>query len=105
MRNVIACCEEIGAEVFYTNTDCLLFRLEDVEKVNAHRRGKLLGEELGQFTWEFSLPSRKFICLSQKKYLHCFDDGTVRVRFPPREVEAKDLEAWFERKYEEKVNA
>jgi hypothetical protein len=105
MREIISNCNEIDVPVFYTNTDCLLLKQEDLPKLKAFTEfydNELLGEGLGQFSDEFKVPSRKFICLSKKKYLHCFVDETFRVRFPPKNVEEKDLEAWFEKKYLEK---
>jgi hypothetical protein len=103
MHSIIEEAHKAGIRVFYTNTDCLCYSLDDNEKMHTLNGGRWIGDLLGQFSYEFEVPSRKFICLSKKKYLHCFVDGKFRVRFPPKNVEEKDLEAWFERKYLEKT--
>jgi hypothetical protein len=98
MHSILCEAHKMGVRILYTNTDCLCFQMD--------KKGvmmKWMGEGLGQFSEEFKSISRKFICLSKKKYLHCFEDGTFRVRFPPKNVAEEDLEAWFERKYLEKI--
>jgi DNA polymerase elongation subunit (family B) len=99
MHQIIREAHKMGIRILYTNTDCLLFEVDQDEKM-----GKYIGPGLGQFDYEFREYSRKFVCLSKKKYLHCFENGTFRVRFPPKGVEEKDWEAWFDRKYFEKIS-
>jgi hypothetical protein len=98
MHQIICEAEAMGMRILYTNTDCLLFEVDQDEKMR-----KWIGPNLGQFDFEFEKYSVKFICLSKKKYLHCFEDGKFRVRFPPKNVGEKDWEAWFERRYLEKT--
>jgi hypothetical protein len=73
-----------------------------IELLMKRMMNSLWGKSIAKI-WEVKIRSVEDDKLSQKNYLHCFEDGTVRVRFPPRGVEEKDYEAWFERKYEEKV--
>jgi hypothetical protein len=46
--------------------------------------------------FEFQETARKFICLSPRKYVFCFDNAHFKVRFGPK---AGDPEEFFERKY------
>jgi hypothetical protein len=71
-----------GAKIYYTNTDSVLVRREDVTKIHP------LGDQLGQFHVEYEM--RKFICLSPKKWLRVLNDGTVMHSF------GKGSEEWFE---------
>jgi hypothetical protein len=76
---------ELGEKAYYSNTDSVLVRREDVGLVHP------LGGKLGQFHVEYEM--RKFICLSPKKWLRVLNDGTVMHSF------GRPSEEWFEAEY------
>jgi hypothetical protein len=98
MQKYIDTAQTIPAIVFYVNTDCLVMRAGTEFELDDQCDRMLLGDALGRFSYEFEGKARKFICLSNKKYLFCFKDGTFKVRYGPKEG---DPEEYFERKYRE----
>jgi hypothetical protein len=86
--------------VFYSNTDCLVMTRDDAMALNSLFENKLIGTALGQMDFEFQEKARKFICISPRKYIFCFENGQFKVRFGPKEG---NPEEYFERKYSELV--
>jgi hypothetical protein len=87
--------------IYYSNTDCLLVREEDAASLFGPQgdpqgsRGELFpgGSELGDFALEHS--SRKFICISPRKYIHCHKDGSYKFCYGPTKKN-KDPEEYFD---------
>jgi hypothetical protein len=52
---------------------------------------------MGDFVKEFKQISRKFICLSPRRYIHCFVNGEFKI---PYGCKADDKEGYFERRYD-----
>jgi hypothetical protein len=99
MGTYMWCGSSVGVNVFYVNTDSMVMTKEDAKKLNMKCNWQLIGDKLGTFSYEFPNTARKFICLSKKKYLFCFNDGTFKVRFGPQDE--RDPEEYFEAKYAE----
>jgi len=89
MNRVMNVCEDVGAVVYYTDTDSLHIRLSDVEKVRIEYKLrypnlKLFGDDLCQFHEDFDDPnpeikccmigkrpiSKQMIILGAKSYCH-----------------------------------
>jgi hypothetical protein len=96
MQETIYSAVDHGIPIFYSNTDCLCLREPDVPRLAEASGRKFLvsgaGAALGDFVREHQ--SRKFICLSQKKYIHCLKSGGSHVCYGPR---SGDPEKYFER--------
>jgi hypothetical protein len=103
MHSVINRALENGIRIYYTNTDSLVLMKADVEKLNGLYDGNLIGVDIGQMSTELSAPARLFIVLSPKKYIACLTDGTMKVRYPPKQLNELEWEAWFESKFIEKT--
>jgi hypothetical protein len=88
MQEMIYKAVDMKIPTYYSNTDSICLLEEDA--------GKLFdGNGLGDFVKEFQSPTRKFICISPKKYIHCFQDGTYKTCNGPRHGE--DPEEYFEK--------
>jgi hypothetical protein len=95
MQDIIRQAVSNGLMIYYSNTDCLVMKREEAEKLNEFIGG-LIGKDLGQFDYEFPQKATKFICLSARKYLFRFEDGTMKVRYSG---DKQEPELWFEWKY------
>jgi DNA polymerase elongation subunit (family B) len=83
MQEVIYKATDLFLGIWYSNTDCFVMNFDAVKKLNDAMDGKLVGKGLGQMDYEFDKMAVKFICVSPKKYLVVFEDGTNLARFPP----------------------
>jgi hypothetical protein len=94
MQEMIYKAVDMNIEMFYSNTDSICLLEDDGEKLF---EGVNSGN-LGDFEREFESSTMKFICLSPKKYIHCFADGKNKTCNVPKNCQ--DPEAYFERIYE-----
>ncbi len=79
MNEVMCTAEDIGARVYYQDTDSMHIKVEDVEKVqhafNQKYGRELIGKGMGQFHTDFEMDgceniySEKFVALGKKCYL------------------------------------
>jgi hypothetical protein len=92
MQKMIDRAISLEHQVYYSNTDCLVMTAEGAE-ATVGRIG-MMGMKLGQFVHELPKPARKFICLSARKYIFCFDNLEPKVRFGPNDDQ--DPKAYFE---------
>jgi hypothetical protein len=94
MQETIYSAVDHDIPIYYSNTDCLCLREADVPRLGEVSGRKFLtagaGAGLGDFVREYS--SRKFICLSQRKFLHCLRGGGFHACYGPR---SGDPEKYF----------
>jgi hypothetical protein len=97
MQETIYSAVDHGIPIYYSNTDCLCLRESDIPRLAEVSGRKFLtssaGAALGDFVREHQ--STKFICLSQKKYLHVLKGGGHHVCYGPRDKNM-DPEKYFE---------
>jgi hypothetical protein len=86
MQDIIYKAVDNEIPIYYSNTDCLCLRERDVSILP-------IGTGLGDFAREYT--SRKFICLSKRKYIHCLKTGGYKICYGPRNKN-KDPEEYFE---------
>jgi hypothetical protein len=87
MQEMIYKAVDASIPIYYSNTDCLLVQEEDAPSLFSR------SSELGDFALEHS--SRKFICISPRKYIHCHKDGTYKFCYGPTKKN-KDPEEYFD---------
>jgi hypothetical protein len=105
MQDVIYKAVDNEIPIYYSNTDCLCLREADVDRLAEATGRRFVTEKprLGDFAREYPEPTRKFICLSQRKYIHCFPNDPPQVRYGPRDKN-RDPEEYFERLYQYIIN-
>jgi hypothetical protein len=107
MQEMIYKAVDLKIPTYYSNTDSICLNEADADKL--FEEATILHGNLGDFMREFESTTRKFICLSPKKYIHCFGpkgssstdgafkDGDYKTCNGPRHGE--DPEQYFERIY------
>jgi hypothetical protein len=114
MQDIVYKAVDNDIPIYYSNTDCLCLREQDVLKLAMLTSSRFLSHDhdpqdilLGDFIREYPETTRKFICLSPKIYIHCFrDDGQDKLwekRYGPRDKN-KDPEEYFEELYDAKLS-
>jgi hypothetical protein len=86
MQDAVYRCVDDGIDVYYCNTDSILIKREDLNRIRIP-----IGDGLGDFHKEYDVT--KFICLSTKKYVRVYPDGSFKNSFGKHSVE------WFEEEY------
>lgn len=102
MNELLYKCEDHNIEVFYSDTDSLFIRRDDLDKLNSFYNYELIGDELGQLKNDLDDDfeyAQEAIFLAKKQYCLKLDDTHYHIRraFISNEKLNKDVWRFFKR--------